>query len=466
MQLNALNLAAAAAALSSLAVPATAFWRLPCRGVSGVGRIDPIVDPGIPSPHVHSVHGGKNFAMTVTSEELLASECTSCAVVQDKSAYWTPSLYFIHANGEAELVKQVGGMLVYYLPRGENVEAFPRGFRMVAGDTYQRNFTLPVPDPPKSTWSKDDKTQFALSQKALGFNCLNYNADAEPALMRHSFPERTLLDSQCTHGVRMELVFPSCWNGKDLDSPDHRSHVAYPDLVDGGSCPEGHERRLVTLFYETIWDTYAFKGKEGEFVVSNGDPTGYGYHGDFIEAWDGDVLERAIKQCTNPSGKVEDCPVFKLQEEHEQKKCKFSQPAALVDELVELNPEGLPGKVPVMRGPEYAKHLMPHPPASKPSPPKVKLPVPETPVMPTSKATMAPQPSETEPPAPPVDKPAPEIPYTTSYSTQGTTVYEIVVIRKTVTKTVELTAPTPHAKRHESSNVKGRLRRHRYARRH
>lgn len=35
-----------------------AFWRLPCHGQSGVARMDPIVDPGEVSSHVHVVHGG------------------------------------------------------------------------------------------------------------------------------------------------------------------------------------------------------------------------------------------------------------------------------------------------------------------------------------------------------------------------------------------------------------------------
>lgn len=40
------------------------------------------------------------------------SDCTSCAVTQDKSAYWTPPLYFKSAaDGQYTLVNQVGGML-------------------------------------------------------------------------------------------------------------------------------------------------------------------------------------------------------------------------------------------------------------------------------------------------------------------------------------------------------------------
>lgn len=34
-----------------------AFWRLPCRGRTGVARLDPIVDPGEISGHAHVIHG-------------------------------------------------------------------------------------------------------------------------------------------------------------------------------------------------------------------------------------------------------------------------------------------------------------------------------------------------------------------------------------------------------------------------
>jgi hypothetical protein len=42
----------------------------------------------------------------------MRSNCTSCEIKQDLSVYWTPALYFQHDNGDTELVKQVGGMLV------------------------------------------------------------------------------------------------------------------------------------------------------------------------------------------------------------------------------------------------------------------------------------------------------------------------------------------------------------------
>lgn len=162
----------------------------------------------------------------------------------------------------------------YYLLYGDNIQAFPKGFQLLAGSTRLRNFTGPVPDPPKSLWTAAESTQFALSQKAIGFNCLDYSKDPEASLYRHFLPDKAYLDANCLNGLRLELMFPSCWNGKDLDSPDHKSHMAYPNLVMSGDCPSGFETRTPSLFYETIWNTYAYNGVEGEFVLSNGDPTG------------------------------------------------------------------------------------------------------------------------------------------------------------------------------------------------
>lgn len=90
---------------------ADAFWRLPCRGRSGAARMDPLMSPGEPSYHVHSVHGSSSFAMKADDASLQTGDCTSCAVKQDRSAYWHPALYFMHSNGTAELATEAGGML-------------------------------------------------------------------------------------------------------------------------------------------------------------------------------------------------------------------------------------------------------------------------------------------------------------------------------------------------------------------
>ncbi|KAI0835291.1 hypothetical protein F5Y06DRAFT_137624 [Hypoxylon sp. FL0890] len=344
---------------------AAAFWRMECRGRSGLARMDPIMDAGVVSPHIHTVHGSSGFSLAATYDDLIGGSCTSCAVKQDKSAYWTPALYFQDAETkEFDIAPQVGGMLAYYLLRGDNVTAFPAGFQMIAGSNYRRDFTVgdpKSPDPPQSDWAALKQTsQDDLEQRAIGFNCLDYSKTPEGSLFRHYLPDKDFLDANCPDGLRLEMMFPSCWNGETTAS-DHKSHMAYPSLVGNGDCPETHPHRLVTLFYETIWNTNApeFQGRSGQFVISNGDPTGFGYHADFMAGWDVDFLQEAIDTCTNDSGDIRDCPLFvnegPLQSEEEQAACQFDMPAVLVDEDGSAEDlKSLPGNIQIQSGPESA----------------------------------------------------------------------------------------------------------------
>lgn len=149
---------------------------------------------------------------------------------------------------------------------------------MIAGNTNYRNFSYPVPDIEKSLWYKAPfNTQTFLEQAALGFNCLNYGKTPEGSLYRHFMPDKAYLDANCVDGIRLELMFPSCWDGQDFDIKDQKKHVAYPSQVMTGDCPSGFPIRLPSLFYETIVDTYAFKGQAGSFSFANGDPSGTSY---------------------------------------------------------------------------------------------------------------------------------------------------------------------------------------------
>ncbi|KAF2024383.1 hypothetical protein EK21DRAFT_78795 [Setomelanomma holmii] len=350
------------AAAALLSGTTNAFWRMPCHSRTTLARLDPIVDPGVASSHGHVIHGGSNIGMSTGYDDLRASDCTSCQFGDDKSAYWSPSLHFVHESGETEIVQQVGGMLAYYLLLGDDIKAFPKGFELLAGDSRLRNFSGPVPDPPTSSWGPDDMTQLALGQKSIGMNCLNYAKTPEGSRYRHFLPDKAYMDENCVNGIRAEIFFPSCWNGKDVTSSDHKSHMAYPNLIDGGECPEGFDVRLPSLFYETIWNTYAFKGQAGQFVWSNGDPTGYGYHADFINGWNIDTLQAAVTDCTNESGRVEDCAHFtpNLQTEAEQGTCNIQDmPSALKKDDCAGPAKGLCGNVPVQYGPGYAAPLQP-----------------------------------------------------------------------------------------------------------
>lgn len=169
----------------------------------------------------------------------------------------------------------------YYHLFEDHIQTFPDDFRMISGDSLRRNSTIPV----MTDIDSDSPTQYIRQQKALGFTCLDYSSDQkEVALGRHALPDKNLLDSHCTDGLRLELMFPSCRNGIDVASDNHKSHVAFPTRIQEGDCLQGFQIRLPVLYYETIWNTARYRDMPGMFLLPNGDETGFGYYGDLMSA--------------------------------------------------------------------------------------------------------------------------------------------------------------------------------------
>lgn len=79
------------------------------------GRMDPIINPGVASSHVHTIQGGNAFKLNMGDRDALdKSTCTSSLVKNDKSNYWAPKLYFQAENGSLHDV-ELFYMNVYYL---------------------------------------------------------------------------------------------------------------------------------------------------------------------------------------------------------------------------------------------------------------------------------------------------------------------------------------------------------------
>ena len=218
---------------------------------------DPIVSPGRPgASHDHSFVGNTSTSAFSTVSSLLRAE-TTCQRPGDTAAYWMPTL-FVDGKGVAPLAATI-----YYRRRTlEQVQPFPPGLKVIAGDSMARS-----PQPRRVTF----------------WNC-GVMAGVPPSSEIPTCPEgrRTSL--------RLHVTFPSCWDGRNLDSADHESHLAYARR---GSCPETHPVSVPAI---SIIFRYPVSGQVNAELASGGQ---YSAHADFFNAWNRGALTSLVETCLN-----------------------------------------------------------------------------------------------------------------------------------------------------------------------
>ena len=214
---------------------------------------DPIVHPGEPgASHVHEFFGNASVDAFSTYTSMTAAT-TLCGLSTDTAGYWIPQM--ILANGTTIDPDHI--FAYYRAGSGINpasVQAFPADLRIVAGGST-------TGDPAHVSWDCGQATPASAVPGDCGL--------AE---------------------VRASIVFPSCWDGLNLDSPDHRSHMAYPTK---SRCPADHPVPLPKL---TVLVDYQVTSAVGA-MLSSGDPTTL--HADFWNTWQQAALEQAVAGCLN-----------------------------------------------------------------------------------------------------------------------------------------------------------------------
>ena len=71
----------------SLAAPTSAFFRMSYPGRLIRERLDPIVNPGAVSEHLHTISSGAGFGPSMTYAQARPAACSSCETKEDFSNY-------------------------------------------------------------------------------------------------------------------------------------------------------------------------------------------------------------------------------------------------------------------------------------------------------------------------------------------------------------------------------------------
>jgi hypothetical protein len=222
---------------------------------------DPIVFPGLPgASHDHTFWGNTTTRADSTLTTLDAGS-TTCEPAQDRSAYWIPTLLKAgRAVSPTEVTVYYGTNLKDYT----KLQPFPRGLRMIVGDAKKQ--------------TGDGDSHFFCSGKSAG-----RTADGV-------WPVCT---SAGSHLVRY-ILFPECWDGVHLDSPDHKAHMAFG--VAGGVCPASHPVPVPTLVYVLSYPDQLSQDPTGITLASG---SIYSLHADFFNAWQQDALAQRVRDCLN-----------------------------------------------------------------------------------------------------------------------------------------------------------------------
>ena len=213
---------------------------------------DPIVYPNAPgATHHHDFFANTTTNASSTLQSLRAGG-TTCRISGDTAGYWAPSLY-----ADGKLVQPVLAR-IYYLPgRKDNktVQPFPAGLKVLA---------------------KGDNV-------VVRWSCVGRGEDRTQA---QSTPPT------CPQGMHLveHIRFPDCWDGKNLDTPDHVSNMAF---AKGGSCPSSHPVPVPAILFNIHYPT------QGGNIALGFPDKPVAAHADFFNAWDQTTLTRLVRECIN-----------------------------------------------------------------------------------------------------------------------------------------------------------------------
>lgn len=298
--------AVGAAQVPGTAAPDVGAFRFLC-SPSHFGYNDPLVFPGQKGKsHLHMFFGNTGADENSTYQNLRTSGKTTCGTTQNnagnpgnRSAYWVPAMY----DGKGNVV-QPDVITVYYkrYPRdtlqcgaqggfptkfwvmSQDCLNLPFGLRFIFGRDLQHMNITPM--------TSDD-----YYYAPFDFLCIE---DPHPWESLKQAAERCKAPN--SH-ISYRIHAPECWDGKWLDTPNHRDHMAYASYGDWGypRCPTTHPHQIPAISFfiqytvkdgddSTLWHLSSDEMFPG--VVP-----GETAHADWFSAWDPTVMQMFEDAC-------------------------------------------------------------------------------------------------------------------------------------------------------------------------
>ncbi|MER6956751.1 DUF1996 domain-containing protein [Streptomyces sp. NPDC000618] len=248
-----------------------------------------IVAPGVTNGahHFHDYIGNQSNNAFASDDDLAKAE-TSCVDQSDKSTYYWPVLRLQNGTQEQDAKSPGGGIEGN---AGEIVTA--------------KQVTLTFVGNPSSKVTEMPRLLRIITGDAKAF--VNGPANANASWSCTGFEDRQLKDKYplCPAGsdVVRTFRFQSCWDGANIDSANHRTHVAF--AAADGTCPAGFEavpQLVQRIVYDVDAPSLQDGGKTTPLFAVDSFPEQLHKpvtdHGDFINVFD-EKLMREMVDCIN-----------------------------------------------------------------------------------------------------------------------------------------------------------------------
>jgi hypothetical protein len=251
---------------------------------SHMSNDDPIVYPNQPGlAHLHSFFGNKASNANSSTDSIANSGASTCrGGILNRSSYWVPSMV---APGGRPMAPY--DIVAYYKTgyqglRNDQITVPPVGLRIIGGNSKSR-----------------------VPQEHVTYGCSPFaEGDVVVAPAEQTVPT-------CVPGEQLMLrvEYPQCWDGRNLTSPDGKSHMAYGNYLTG--CPAGFQVPIPAITFTVKWRVPAGTTTAGWRLSSDieGTPAGSSGHADWWNGWDHDTMTTWVQHCINAN---QDCGTYLL----------------------------------------------------------------------------------------------------------------------------------------------------------